>query len=647
MTFSRTLCAALALFCFVPAEIRAQSPPAPNIKWEVANRFRLFKHNADFERVKKAHDNARGSGTGILGAEHALDVNGRGWLPALSAYCYNPDDYTKPIKEDCERDRMEEGASSVITEKYLNPVSHPVRLSLADAPDLARARCTWTIGDRRKVQPKERECDKPVAVRLAGKAPVTVSVTVRGADSTVQELRADILVRDLLIIGMGDSMASGEGNPHRPVNLTETGFCFERFKRSALPFSRTGRTGELIYLPGRAGTGVQRACPQSSVDERARWDKARAGWLFTQCHRSLYSSQARAALALAIEQEHVAVTFVPLGCTGATIAEGMLDSQLSREIPIVDGFPANDVVEGQVSQLRNMLRPITGRKPDLILLTIGANDIEFSGLVADAITQPGPERRLMDFGGMIATPDTARPLLHDDLKADFALLRPELQAIMGGSLDHVIFTTYANPALHEHGATCPTGRRGFDVHPAFGVNGGTLKSTSQFVEHEFIPFLKDYALCGPKGGCADQTRQAMRYVDSHRKIFEDHGFCAVDPATDPEFDTRCFRADGRSFRTDAGGLALPMTCGKGEFKAYAKRARWIRTANDAYFAAMTYADSLPDYIQGENIHDAIWGLTAGVYGGAVHPTAEGHAAIADALLPVARDALGLTAPPVR
>jgi len=33
-----------------------------------------------------------------------------------------------------------------------------------------------------------------------------------------------------------------------------------------------------------------------------------------------------------------------------------------------------------------------------------------------------------------------------------------------------------------------------------------------------------------------------------------------------------------------------------------------------------------------------------VYGGAMHPTAEGHAAMADAALPAARRLLGLTEP---
>jgi hypothetical protein len=38
-------------------------------------------------------------------------------------------------------------------------------------------------------------------------------------------------------------------------------------------------------------------------------------------------------------------------------------------------------------------------------------------------------------------------------------------------------------------------------------------------------------------------------------------------------------------------------------------------------------------------------VLSAVYGGAVHPTAEGYAAMADAALPAARGVLGLAAPP--
>jgi hypothetical protein len=40
----------------------------------------------------------------------------------------------------------------------------------------------------------------------------------------------------------------------------------------------------------------------------------------------------------------------------------------------------------------------------------------------------------------------------------------------------------------------------------------------------------------------------------------------------------------------------------------------------------------------------LWGGASVVYGGAMHPTAEGHAAMADAALPAARRLLGLATP---
>jgi hypothetical protein len=90
-----------------------------------------------------------------------------------------------------------------------------------------------------------------------------------------------------------------------------------------------------------------------------------------------------------------------------------------------------------------------------------------------------------------------------------------------------------------------------------------------------------------------------------------------------------------------------MACGEppGNYRPYASRARWIRTANDSYFTAMTYPEGMPAMLKPSDIHDALWGVLSAVYGGAVHPTAEGYAAMADAALPAARGVLGLTAPP--
>jgi hypothetical protein len=81
-----------------------------------------------------------------------------------------------------------------------------------------------------------------------------------------------------------------------------------------------------------------------------------------------------------------------------------------------------------------------------------------------------------------------------------------------------------------------------------------------------------------------------------------------------------------------------------DFRAYASRARWIRTANDSYFAAMTFPEGTSSALQPSDLHDATWGATSAVYGGAIHPTAEGHAAMADAALPAIRGLLELPSP---
>ena len=86
-----------------------------------------------------------------------------------------------------------------------------------------------------------------------------------------------------------------------------------------------------------------------------------------------------------------------------------------------------------------------------------------------------------------------------------------------------------------------------------------------------------------------------------------------------------------------------MACGlaASAYRPYAPRARWVRTANDSYFTAMSYPQGMSG--MPSNIHDATWGILSAVYGGAIHPTAEGHAAMADGALPKARAVLGRAA----
>jgi hypothetical protein len=377
------------------------------------------------------------------------------------------------------------------------------------------------------------------------------------------------------------------------------------------------------------------------------WQRQSALWLNSACHRSLYSYQTRTALALAVQYPHIAVTYLPLACTGATIPDGLFGGQRARECPpSKSSSPCQGTVNGQLAELRDALAAAKRRQPDrkldLVLLSIGANDIYFSGLVADVIVDTATERALFRRSGVMASLDDARAALARDLPQSFAKLREALKPLVG-DLSHVIYTSYANPALSNGGAPCPGGRAGFDIHPSFNADPRRLANVSGFVQNEFLPQLKALALCQSGILCGDPRGDRMTFVDSHQAAFADHGFCAH-AASDPQFDRECFSPNGESFDPNIVTAAnQPMLCGRsaGEYRAYLPRARWIRDANDSYFAAMTYPQG--SSMQPSDIHDATWGVLSAVYGGAVHPSAEGHAAMADAALPAAAGVLQLDA----
>src|SRR5215475_4708525 len=609
------------------AETKTAAPP--RIEWEVKNRFRLFRSEADFER----HVDATRHG-GVLAAERLLakDSDGRGWArDIVDRLCV---DRTGRLLESCERDGERE--------IYVAPRDHRVGVTLGGTLP-ANEGCVWSFDDG-DGHPRQvnAACDEEVKARLIASRPTIASVDIALPDGTAQRLVSEIVVRDLLIAGMGDSIAAGEGNPDRAVMLSDEGFCFKRFGG-----------GDEYFRPGRAGFSGNKSC-STMVDHDSRagdWAQHSARWLSAPCHRSLYSYQMRTALALAIENAHVAVTFLPLGCTGATINRGFLGNQRARECPSPGtGAPCSGTVRAQIAELTELLAAARRQQPDrnldLVLLTIGANDIHFSGLIANVMIEAGTERSLLYRGGIIASVEDAQKVLDRELPGNFAKARAALKPLVGGNLSRVVYVSYGNPALAGPNTPCPGGRDGFDVHPAFGVDSERLRQAVNFVSQKFLPEIRALARCENGRSCRDPSTERMTFVDAHQAAFASHGACAR-ADDDPAFDRECFSGKGETFESSlTKGATDPMTCGyaASEFRPYASRARWIRTANDSYFTAMTYPEGLPAVLQPSDLHDAIWGVFAAVYGGAVHPTAEGHAAMADAALPVARQVLGVSAP---
>ena len=471
------------------------------------------------------------------------------------------------------------------------------------------------------------------------------TVDVPLGDGTAQRVVAEIAVRDVLIAGLGDSIAAGEGNPDRAVKL-EGGFCFKRFLN--------GADGQ-YFRPSRAGYGGDRSCEAGPASPSAAQDWARHGarcGMNPACHRSLYSYQVRAALALALEQSHIAVTLVPLACTGANITAGMFGSQRADDCPWVVGIEnCSGMAPAQFDELKEVMAAVHRQQPqrslDMVLLTIGANDINFGALVANVIVNAAAERLLLKQGGSIVSVEDSQKALDEELPPAFARLRTALKPYVGGSLARVVFVSYGNPAMQSEHTPCGGGRDGFDVHPAFSADKERLRAAAAFVDDKFLPKIRSLATCDGNKACHDPISERMTFVDGHQAAFARHGMCVRAP-TDPEFDRNCFSRTGDSFETDPNAAADdPMACqlNAGDYRAYSPRGRWIRTANDSYFAAMTYPEGMPAVLKPSDIHDAIWGVLSAVYGGAVHPSAEGYAAMADAALPAVRSVLGLQAPP--
>ena len=182
-----------------------------------------------------------------------------------------------------------------------------------------------------------------------------------------------------------------------------------------------------------------------------------------------------------MQYPHIAVTYLPLACTGATIADGLFGTQRARECP-----PTQIRAPARAPSTRNSpncAKPLAAakrrqpdRKLDLVLLSIGANDINFSGLVADVIVDTPTERELFRRTGVIGSVDDSRAALARDLPQGFGKLRDALKPLVG-DMSHVVYVSYANPTL-AGGAPCPGGRAGFDIHPSFNADPQRLANVS-------------------------------------------------------------------------------------------------------------------------------------------------------------------------
>ena len=208
---------------------------------------------------------AASGGDGVLAAEKRLEraTDGLGWAQDVVAnLCL---DTFGNLQDTCDRDG--------VRENYLSPGDHPIGVTIS-GPVPQGAACVWSfdIGNGPSNQ-TTAPCDQEVRLRVRYGRTTVAIVDVPLGDGTAQRIRTEIAVRDLLIAGLGDSIAAGEGNPDRAVEL-EGGFCFRRFLAAA-SVNISGRVAPALPTIGPAKTCEKRHCNERLGTSRRAMDESR------------------------------------------------------------------------------------------------------------------------------------------------------------------------------------------------------------------------------------------------------------------------------------------------------------------------------------------------------------------------------------
>ena len=628
---------------FAASEAETLTSSNVQIVWKVSNRFRLFRDPSLFKQQELAwrqygqHVNQRSGSTednamfyynsSVLGTEHVLNdrripftnilrtkFDWRGW--AASA-----------VKETCwnEKQRRHTGCSDI--ETYVNPKFHEIEISLkplVSANLISEFVCVWHVGTTKEIK---APCDESVKAYLPYPEGAAISVNAEGE----RPISIDAKVKDILILGLGDSFASGEGNPDIPVALD--------------PNHRT----QNLY-PARVNGDVSGS----------------ADWLDQLCHRSLYSHQLRTALQIALENAHGAVTFMGYSCSGASVDKGILgpqsyveyisdpngsgaqprygskkDSQLYwalRDLCRVDPEKTDGIWTCPKDQLR--------RKVDFVFLSAGGNDVGFANLVAWSTLRDSASSVLAKFFGATVSPDEFAGNVKNNLGAAYGRLAHALeQSIPLGDNDlafdpsRVILTAYPDILADETGKTCQGVGSADLPEDEFASNQSLDRFSSWLVvqkdrldaAHVQLDIL--HKRMGELAEANGWTYAGRAYDD---QPFRGHGFCAQrkDHGDDPAemLMVPCWGTASRATLSCQSGIF-----GKGtgwrpydpssQNYPYALRQRWVRSFNDAF---MTINQKVVDRYGAidEEASRASFSETVG----AMHPNAEGHASMADAIL---------------
>jgi len=394
---------ALASAIPVAADCAAQS-----IDWEVADRFRLFtdpRHQNAYLNARQTILKTKGYRPPLLQPKNDLSL---GWaINWPTRWNESTEQYDR---------------------NWIHQRNRTIRIKLTGVPQ--GAVCRWSLDAGTSC--KERTLHTQVGVLTK----ITVDVVRNGA--IVKKLNTDIEPKDIFIMVMGDSVGSGEGNPH---------------------------------LSLRAGAGDNDTVRYPAI------------WWDTHCHRSLLSGPAQAAVVYAERHPRQSVTFVSYACSGAEINDGVLTTYQGREtvnqikqllkdygqegnqIAALKGpndtlKPAEHKLRSQIDRAAEVLCPLgeaacVKKQPDILIVAVGGNDIGFGEIGRTLLlSDPGPnvgEWRKKQQGDI--TPYFKK------LSEDYSALAPVVRERIAPK--SVLLMEYIDPSMYGQDKFCGRERTSF------------------------------------------------------------------------------------------------------------------------------------------------------------------------------------------
>jgi len=266
-----------------------------------------------------------------------------------------------------------------------------------------------------------------------------------------------------------------------------------------------------------------------------------------------------------------------------------------------------------------------------VLMSVGGNDVGFGALAAYAMTESASDIAPIAawIGSQIRFSPQVSHVYLEALDERMKAVKDALAEGFGVAPTRVLQSSYEPIQFDETGALCgshPT--LGMDVHPSLKLSQQRLKETADFLRDLLarLECITSTAGHSCPAGLATGTGTGFTLVTDHIPEFPKRGMCARDPER-PSADSIAMRIPrktpmGDEFKPYSPAATLP----------YAHRWRLFRTPNDAFLLANTHRE-------GTMLFDILQPAYAGLYSGAIHPTAEAHAIVADYVIRHARSIL--------